>query len=292
MADEPSPGADAESVSSTNLAYEDLLEKLVLPATPAAPAEAEAAEEPPPFAAVQPSSPHPSSSPLGNLFQPSAATSEERTVVTANPLLAEEQEAAARDAENYILPPASVAPPAFATPTVVAKPVRATLQRARLSLSKVVQLSYQKLGIMLLVAALVGGGLSRLMTPIRVVVTAPPAQTPTLVARPVVPVQPTQPANPAPQVVPLPNPAEPPAPAPPAERRAASAEPRPSGETPAAAAAPAPGGGEPKTAARAKVHHAAKSPRPPRSVAPRTVPAKPAAPKKPAKGGWVDPFAQ
>jgi hypothetical protein len=298
MADEPPTGAEAESASATNLAYEDLLEKLVLPATPAAPDEAEVVEEPPPFASVQPSSPHPSSSSLGNLFQPSAATSEERTVVTANPLLAEEQEAAARDAENYILPPASVATPAFAAPPVVAKPVRATLQRASLALNKVVQISYQKLGIMLLVALLVGGGLSRLMTPIRVVVSAPPAQTPTLVARPVVPVQPPQPANPAPQVVPLPNPAESPAPAPPAAQRAATAEARPSGGIPAAAPAPAEsGGGEPRTAARAKVHHATKSPRPPKSAAPKVAPAKPvaakpAAPKKAAKGGWVDPFAQ
>jgi hypothetical protein len=287
---EQTPGV--ESPSATNLAYEDLLEKLVLPATPAAPDEAEAAEEPPPFASAQPSSPHPSSSSLGNLFQPSPATSEERTVVTANPLLAEEQEAAAREAESYILPPASVPTPAFAAPPIVARPVRATLQKTSLALKEVVQISYQKLGIMLLVAVLVGVGISRLMTPTRAAVSPPPAQPPTLVARPVLPVQPAQPANPAPQVVPLPNPAEaPPVSAPPAARPTAEA--RPSGVIPAAEPAPVgAGGGEPKTAARAKVHHAAKPPRPPKSAAPKVAPAKPVAGKKPAKGGWVDPFAQ
>ena len=65
VADEPPSGQDdreqapePEAASSTNMAYEDLLEKLVLPATPAAPEEAEAAEEPPPFAAPRPSSSH------------------------------------------------------------------------------------------------------------------------------------------------------------------------------------------------------------------------------------------
>ena len=63
VADEAPDGQtpEPESASATNLAYEDLLEKLVLPATPAAPDEAEAAEEPPPFASDQPSSPYPSS---------------------------------------------------------------------------------------------------------------------------------------------------------------------------------------------------------------------------------------
>ena len=286
VGDEPPTGPEAESASSTNLAYEDLLEKLVLPATPAAPDESEAAEEPPPFASPQPSSPHLSSSSVGNLYQPGPGTSEERTVVTANPLLAEEQEAAAREAENYILPPASVATPAFAQPPVVAQPVRVALRKPSLDLNKVVQISYQKLGIVLLAALLVGGVFTRLVTPTRVVVTMPPPQTPTLVARPVVPVQPPQPVNPAPQVVPLPNPAEPAAPAPPAAQHAATAIP---------AAEPAPresGEGGPKTVTKAKVHHAAKSPRPPKSAAPKAAPAKPAAPKKPAKGGWVDPFAQ
>ncbi len=125
VGDEPPTGPEAESASSTNLAYEDLLEKLVLPATPAAPDESEAAEEPPPFASTEPSSPHLSSSSVGNLYQPGLGTSEERTVVTANPLLAEEQQAAAREAENYILPPAAVATPGFAQPPV-AQPVHAT----------------------------------------------------------------------------------------------------------------------------------------------------------------------
>ena len=75
VGDEPPTGPEAESASSTNLAYEDLLEKLVLPATPAAPDESEAAEEPPPFASAEPSSPHLSSSSEGNLYQPGLAVS-------------------------------------------------------------------------------------------------------------------------------------------------------------------------------------------------------------------------
>ena len=56
--------------------------------------------------------------------------------------------------------------------------------------------------------------------------------------------------------------------------------------------------GEAQPAARAPAHHAAKAPRPPKSAAPKVAavksaaPAKPAPAKKPAKGGWVDPFAQ
>jgi hypothetical protein len=304
VADEPPTGEtpEPESASSTNLAYEDLLEKLVLPATPAAPDEVEAVEEPPPFASPRDSSPQSSSSPLANLFPPSAQSiqtvTDERTVVTANPLLAEEQEAAAREAENFILPAAPVATPAFVESPIVAQPVRGNLRSAVLAPSKFIQISYPMFGFMMLAAVLVGGVLSRLMAPTRTVVSQPPAQAPTLVARPVVPAQPTQAANPAPRVVPLPTPTEAPTPVPPAAQPAATAEARPAGEIPTAESMPVESGaGEPRTAAKPRVHHAAKAPRPPKSVAPKAAPAKPAAPKpvapkKPAKGGWVDPFAQ
>ena len=182
---------------------------------------------------------------MANLFPSGAPSladvSDERTVVTANPLLAEEQEAAAREAENFILPAASVAPPVFVEPQVLAPPVGGNLRPTVLAPNKFVQISYPMFGFMMLAAVLVGGVLSRLMAPPRAVVTALPAQVPTLVARPVVPVPPTppaQPANPAPQVVPLPTPTEPPAPAPAAAQPAAAAAARAPAEAPAAQPAP------------------------------------------------------
>jgi hypothetical protein len=306
VADEPAGGQapEAESASATNMAYEDLLEKLVLPTPSAAPEESEAAEEPPPFAPPRPSSSHAAVSPLANLFPPGAPSladvSDERTVVTANPLLAEEQEAAAREAENFILPAAPVAPPVYVEPQVLAPPVAAPQRQPLAAPNKFIQISYPMFGFMMLAAVLVGGVLSRLMAPSRAVETALPAQVPTLVAKPVVPVQPTpaaQPANPAPQVVPLPT--EPAAPAPVAAQPAAVPAAKAPVELPAAQPAPEePFMGEGQPAARAKVHHTAKSPRPPKSAAPKVAAVKPAAPakpapaKKPAKGGWVDPFAQ
>jgi hypothetical protein len=288
----------AESASATNLAYEDLLEKLVLPTGPAAPDEGEAPEDPPPFASSRLSSAQATPTPLVNLFTPGVPpgldTSDERTVVTANPLLAEDQEAAAREAETYILPAAAPrATPVFAQPPVVAHPVHAAFEQTGLALHKVIQISYQKLGIMLLVAMLAGGLVSRLMAPTRAVVSAPTPQTPTLTATPVVPAQPTQAANPAPRVVALPTPSEPPPAARPAAQPAAPAAATPSAAIPTAAPAES-GAGESKTAAKARVHHVVKSssPRPVKSAAPKAAPAKPASPKKPAKGGWVDPFAQ
>ena len=305
--DEPAgaQAPEAESSSDTNMAYEDLLEKLVLPTPSAAPEENEAAEEPPPFAPTRPSSSHAASSPLANLFPPGAPSladvSDERTVVTANPLLAEEQEAAAREAENFILPAApSVVAPVFVEPQALAPPVVANQRPSMLGPNRFIQISYPMFGFMMLAAVLVGGVLSRLMAPSRPVVTAPPAQVPTLVAKPVVPAQPTPaapPANPAPQVVPLPT--EPAAPAPVAAQPAAVPAAKARVELPAAQPAPEePFMGEAQPAARAPAHHAAKAPRPPKSAAPKVAavksaaPAKPAPAKKPAKGGWVDPFAQ
>jgi hypothetical protein len=283
------------------MAYEDLLEKLVLPTPSAAPDESEPPEEPPPFAPPRPSSSHPVASPLGNLFPPGAPSladvSDERTVVTANPLLAEEQEAAAREAENFILPAAPVAPPVFVEPQVLAPPVGAIQRQPILAPNKFIQISYPMFGFMMLAAVLVGGVLSRLMAPTHTVVTSLPAQAPTLVARPVVPAQPP-PANPAPQVVPLPTPTESPARVPVVAQPAAAAAKAPA-EPPVAQPAPEElGMGEAQPVARAKVHHAAKTPRPPKSAASKVAaakpvaPAKPSASKKPAKGGWVDPFAQ
>jgi hypothetical protein len=303
VADEPAGGQapEAESASASNMAYEDLLEKLVLPTPAVAPEESEAAEEPPPFAPPRPSSSHAAVSPLANLFPPGAPSladvSDERTVVTANPLLAEEQEAAAREAENFILPAAPVAPPVYVEPQVLAPPAAANQRPSIPGPNKFIQISYPMFGFMMLAAVLVGGVLSRLMAPSRTVETALPAQVPTLVAKPVVPAPPAQPANPAPQVVPLPT--ESAAPAPVAAQPAAVPAARAPVELPAAQPAPEePFVGEGQPAARAKLHHAAKPPRPAKSAAPKVAAVKPAAPakpapaRKPAKGGWVDPFAQ
>jgi len=292
---------EPQSASSTNMAYEDLLEKLVLPATPAEPAEPQEAEEPPPFASTRTSSSHPVSSSIGSLFPqgetPGPAQTEERTVVTANPLLAEEQQAAAREAESYILPPAAAPTPAFTESPIVAQPARPGIQTTGLAPGKVVQLSYPVLGGILLGAALVGGLFTHLMSPSRTAV--PPTSTPTAVATPVIPAQPAPPANPAPHVQPVPTP-----PAPAAAQPAAAAEAKPVREVAPAepAVAPEESEGEAKEATKPKAHHAAaKAARPPKPVAAKPAPApkpvaakpasapKPAPAKKPGKG-WVDPF--
>jgi hypothetical protein len=282
------------------MAYEDLLEKLVLPATPTAPPEPVQSEEPPPFASPRTSSSYSAASSPGSLFQSNATPGpqpEERTVVTANPLLAEEQEAAAREAESYILPPAAVPTPAFAAYPIVAQPANPPVPSASLAPRKVVQVSYPVLGGMLLGAAFVGGLFTWGMRPSRVA-----APSPTLVATPVVPVQPLRPVSPPPQVEQLPTQAPPP-PAPAAAKPAAAAEAQPAREVPAAEPAAESGEGEAKAAPKAKAHHAvAKAPRPPKAVAPvaskpvaakpvaaKPAPAKPAPSKKGGKG-WVDPF--
>jgi len=298
--EEPEAESGAEPAPATNLAYEDLLEKLVLPAQPAASEEPEASQETPSFVPAQPDSTESPSAPLANLFAPSAPlgtiVSDERTVVTANPLLAEEQEAAARVAENFILPAAPVPPPPLVDTPVVAAAPREVIPRINFGPSKIIQISYPMFGGMMLAAVLVGGVLSRLMAPTRVVVTAPPVQTTTLVAHPVVPAEVTQPANPAPKVVPLPTPAESPGRGQPAAH-AATAQPGGAQAIQPVEALEEPAGAEARGATKAKVHHVAKAPRPPKSVAqapksiaPKPAPAKPAAPKKGGKA-WVDPFA-
>jgi hypothetical protein len=101
----PSPaggeGEELESAEeagpSTNLAYEDLLAKLVLPAkVPEPEPEMPALVSSPPLAEL-------GSSPSGSYQRPSSSSlqvappTDERTLVTENPLLAEEQEAAVRE---------------------------------------------------------------------------------------------------------------------------------------------------------------------------------------------------
>jgi hypothetical protein len=105
FSEEPESSDTDEAGGSTNLAYEDLLAKLVLPAKapepePAMPALAsplpmpEPDEAPTPIPAITPFSRQGSS----NLQL--ASPSDERTLVTANPLVAEEQEAAVREGRS------------------------------------------------------------------------------------------------------------------------------------------------------------------------------------------------
>ena len=112
----PSPVADdaeekeglEEPGEETNLAYEDLLAKLVLPAKapepePAMPAVAEPLPLPLPESIAPPAPPTP---PAVAFASPSSASFEisppndERTLVTDNPLVAEEQEAAYREGRS------------------------------------------------------------------------------------------------------------------------------------------------------------------------------------------------
>ncbi|HEX7500753.1 MAG TPA: hypothetical protein VF524_10695, partial [Polyangia bacterium] len=110
----PSPVADdaeenegvEERGEETNLAYEDLLAKLVLPSkAPEPEAAMPAVAEPLPLPAIaSPADPtlpavaftSPSSSPSSASFEVSPPN-DERTLVTDNPLVAEEQEAAFRE---------------------------------------------------------------------------------------------------------------------------------------------------------------------------------------------------
>ena len=110
----PSPVADdaeesesaEEPGESTNLAYEDLLAKLVLPAKAPEPEPdmpALAAPMPMPETLIAPADPTP---PALAFNRPSSANfliappTEERTLVTVNPLVAEEQEAAYREGRS------------------------------------------------------------------------------------------------------------------------------------------------------------------------------------------------
>ncbi len=92
-----------EPGEATNLAYEDLLAKLVLPAKPPEPEPAMpalAATLPPPESMVPPTAPTPPAVAFQLPSSPSflvAPPTDERTLVTDNPLVAEEQEAAYRE---------------------------------------------------------------------------------------------------------------------------------------------------------------------------------------------------
>jgi len=218
------------------MAYEDLLEKLVLPTPSATPDESEAAEEPPPFAPARPSSSHPVASPwpISPIGAPSLAdVSDERTVVTANPLLAEDRRLLPARRRTSSFQQHRWPRPCFMEPQVLAPPSREPAANR----SGPEQVYPDLLPHVWVHDARRGLGrrrvLSRLMAPPRTVVTALPAQVPTLVARPVVPVPPAQPAKSCAAGVPLPTPTEPPVAAQPAAAaRPGGPQPRLRGSSP------------------------------------------------------------
>jgi hypothetical protein len=132
IADDAEESESAEEPGeATNLAYEDLLAKLVLPAKAPEPEPAMpslASSLPLPESITAPAAPTP---PALTFKRPSSASfqiappGDERTLVTVNPLLAEEQEAAAREGRSGSreLPPIMVQEemrPALTEPMVAA----------------------------------------------------------------------------------------------------------------------------------------------------------------------------
>jgi hypothetical protein len=289
---EESEGAE-EPGEATNLAYEDLLAKLVLPAKapepePAMPALASSLPLP------ESASPPPALTPPAMAFKrPSSAglniasLSDERTLVTVNPLVAEEQEAAAREGRSGSreLPPILVQEemrPALTEPMAVVNGAKSRL------------FYLMSGGGLVLFGFFLAVFFLKLIMPT-------PAPPPPVVIMPA----PLPPPLPAAHVEPLPPSAPPaaavptaaPAPAPEATAPAAASPseiPAPAAET-----AQAPEAVQPKAhkAVAHKVAHAA-APRPAPAPKPAAAPAAPPAAKAPKatagkKGkasGYADPF--
>ena len=308
----PAAGSAAESAEDndsaedsgvgTNLAYEDLLAKLVLPARAAEPEPEQESVEPTPATSLPlpeslmaPATLTPAAVPF---MRPSVASlksisgSDERTLVTANPLLAEEQEAAAREARmasREVLPLVqNEMRPAVSEPMVVANGGAKS------------RLLYLMLG-----GLLVLGGMILAVLVLKLLMPTPVAQ-PVIIA----PAPAPAPSAPPARVEPLPPSA------PPAAAAPAAVAPAPAAEEPQAPAA-APAAEEPAPAAdegsaaeagRATSKHRggarktahASAPKPAAPAAPKAAPAAPkAAPatkppkaeKKSSKSsGYADPF--
>jgi hypothetical protein len=290
LAGEESEGLE-EAGAPTNLAYEDLLAKLVLPAKAPEPEPTmpEPALPPPeavdaPVAAllhepVLPSITRPSSPSLQV-----APPTEERTLVTDNPLVAEEQQAAAREGRASM---------AYEQPPVVGAELRpaATERLAPLingaAKSKLV---YLMLGALLMLGMMVFAVLL-----LKLLMPTPAPQPPVVTAPPPVP-QP--PPTPPAQVQPLPpTPAPPVAAPPPAQANpeaAKAAEPAPEEVRPT----PEPEKPRPhRREGRAKPSRPAAPKAAPAAKTSSAVKAAPAPAAKPAKGSkkskassYVDPF--
>jgi hypothetical protein len=309
----PSPpglgGDEAESLEeaggATNLAYEDLLAKLVLPAKapepePTMPSPSEPLPLPEAFGTPGIASSAAPADPLLGLpalepllpatTRPSspslqiAPPTEERTLVTDNPLVAEEQQAAAREGRAGASWEQPVQQALHAAPT---EPV--------IVLNGKVKFKFLMIG-----ALLVMGGMALATVVIKLLAPTPTPPPPVLVAPPPVPQPP--PAPPA-QVQPLPP--TPPAATPPAapeEAKAAAAieEPQPPSDMEKAQLRPHKREGHPKPAHVATPRPApvpAPAPAPKVAPAPKAAAPAPAPAPKPAKGGkksktsgYVDPF--
>ena len=274
--------------AATNLAYEDLLAKLVLPA--------KAPEPEPEMPAVMSSLPLPELAPLPTpilspppLFPgpdaPSlqiAPPAEERTLVTENPLVAEEQEAAVREGRLALRPE----PPVVVHEQLrglVTEPVVATNGMAK-----------SRLFYLMLGGLLVLGGMILAVLLLKLLMPTPAPQPPAIIAP--TPPPPPPPSAPPAHVEPLP-PSAPPAAAVPGELPAAAPE-NPSA-IPETVPSVEPERRQPRP--RPSVR-----PRPSRPVAPKAATAPKAAPvpkaavpkapkaapaKKPSKlSGYADPF--
>ncbi len=290
----PSPVADdveeSESVEepgeATNLAYEDLLAKLVLPAKapepePAMPALAAAL--PPPESMMPQAAPTPPAMAFQLPSSPSfqlAPPTDERTLVTDNPLVAEEQEAAYREGRTASREHA---------PIIVQEEMRPafTEPMAAVNGGAKSRLLYLMLGGLLVLGGMI---LAVLVLKLLMPTPAPP---------PTVVVTPPPPAPPPAHVEPLP-PSAPIAVPPPA-----AAEPAAAAAAPAEAPAPAMAEGaalenervQPKVHRAAvhkapSAHSAAPRPAPKASAAtPKVAPApKTTKAKKVKSSGYADPF--
>jgi len=270
-----------ESGAATNLAYEDLLAKLVLPAKapepePEMPAVMSSLPfpelAPPPTPILSPPPPFPGPDAPSLQIAPPA---EERTLVTENPLVAEEQEAAVREGRLALRsePPIVVHEQLRG---LVTEPVVATNGMAK-----------SRLFYLMLGGLLVLGGMILAVLLLKLLMPTPAPQAPAIVAP--TPPPPSPPPAPPAHVEPLP-PSAPPAAAVPEELPAAAENPTAIPET-----VPTVEPDRPQPRPRPSVR-----PRPSRPAAPKaaTAPkaavpkARKAAPaKKPNKlSGYADPF--
>jgi hypothetical protein len=283
----PAQGTSEETENSeepsagTNLAYEDLLAKLVLPAKapesePAMPAVPSSV--PPPESLAAPVAPSAAAAllapaaplePLPSFKRPSSSSfqiappSDERTVVTDNPLVAEEQEAAAREGRQSMRDqPLVVVEEMRAAPSDPLAPANGGVKS---------RLLYVMLGVLLAL-----GGMIFAVLVLKLLMPSPAPKPPVVMT----PAPAPQPATPPAHVEPLP-PSEPSAVA-----AQAPAEPTPSAAVPNSAPTveegSAPEAPQPKVHRRTKTTHAAiAKPAPAPKPAPASKPAAAGAQKAP-----------
>ena len=282
---ESSESAD-DPGESTNLAYEDLLAKLVLPAKAPEPEPdmpALVAPLPMPESFMAPASPTPSAVTFN---RPSSAnfliapSTEERTLVTVNPLVAEEQEAAYREGRSA----------SRDQPLAIQEEMRSAPTEPMVGGAGVAGVRSRFRDLML-GGALVLGGFILAVLFLQLIMPTPAPQPPMVIT----PALPPPPSAPPAHVEPLPPSPAPPAPA--AAQPEAPAAALPENAVPAAAEEVLPAQPKAHRASTRKVAHAA-APKPAVAAAPKAAPAPaPAAkaPKAPAgkksKGsGYADPF--